>query len=64
MDKMISYTLSGVSEGQARLDKEYYTGEFSGEGKKVQHFINYTFEGIFSYDEPSLGNYVSSFLTF
>lgn len=64
IDKMISYTLSGTSEGSARLDTEYCTGEFEGLGEKKQYLINYSFKGQFKSDEPSNGIYNSPYLQF
>jgi len=49
---MISFTMSGISEGYARLDKQYYTGESFGLGIKRQYLLNYKFVGLFDSDEP------------
>ena len=64
INKMISYTISGMSEGQAKLDLDYYTGEFHGRGYKSQYLLNYTFDGEFVCDEPIKGMLDSSFLHF
>lgn len=64
INRMISYTISGISEGKARLDEEYYTGEFQGNGFKSQYLLNYNFKGKFISDEPTLGKLDSPFLKF
>lgn len=62
IDRMISFTMSGVSEGYARLDKQYFTGESFGLGIKRQYLLNYKFVGLFDSDEPQIGCLRSDFV--
>ena len=62
IDRMISFTMSGTSEGSARLDQQYYTGEFLGLGLKRQYLLNYKFIGLFEEDEPKIGYLSSPFM--